>query len=279
MASDPRTGPAPRTSVWLEDRPASRRRTPARGRADGARDAAPGGPGGPDQVSGPDQPGGLDRGRITEAAVRLLDAEGLAKFSMRRLAGELGVTAMSVYWYVDGKDDVLELAMDAVAGEIELPDPADTDTPWQDQLRRLATSYRAMFDRHPWLSRLMGGYLNIGPRAMEFAEAARRVTRRTGLPEPLLAGAMAALFQFVIGFAGVEANWNSRRAETGLTPDEFAGAVHAKVRDRPEYAHSLLVTAAPGEGGVEELRDRDFAVALDCVIAGIEAMRPGPNGT
>src|SRR5690606_26001370 len=54
------------------------------------------------------QPSGLDRERITEVTVRLLDAEGLARFSMRRLAAELNVTAMSVYWYVDTKDDLLE---------------------------------------------------------------------------------------------------------------------------------------------------------------------------
>ncbi len=68
------------------------------------------------------QPAGLDLDKIVAATVRLLDSEGLAKFSMRRLAAELGVTAMSVYWYVDTKDDLLELAMDAVAGEMTLPD-------------------------------------------------------------------------------------------------------------------------------------------------------------
>lgn len=66
-------------------------------------------------------PAGLDRRRIVAAAVRLLDADGLGKFSMRRLAAELGVSAMSVYWYVDNKDDLLELVLDAVCGEIELP--------------------------------------------------------------------------------------------------------------------------------------------------------------
>ena len=65
---------------------------------------------------GPPPTCAADRERITEATVRLLDAEGLAKFSMRRLAAELNVTAMSVYWYVDTKDDLLELALDAVFG-------------------------------------------------------------------------------------------------------------------------------------------------------------------
>ncbi|AXK36940.1 TetR/AcrR family transcriptional regulator [Streptomyces armeniacus] len=256
MASDSRTSRPPRTSVWLEDRPAPRRRAAGRGTEQ--------------------EPHGLDRERITEAAVRLLDAEGLAKFSMRRLAAELGVTAMSVYWYVDSKDDLLELALDSVMGEIALPDAADEDTSWQDQLRQLAGAYRSVFNHHPWLSQMMGTYINVGPRSMEFAEAAQRVMLRAGLPGPLLSGALSALFQFVFGFATVETNWNSRREEAGLTSDEFFSAVHAKVRTRPEYEDSLQLMAERGGDTVEEMRDRDFATALDCVIAGIEAMRPRP---
>lgn len=97
-----------------------------------------------------DQPTGLDRDRITEATVRLLDEEGLAKFSMRRLAAELNVTAMSVYWYVDTKDDLLELALDAAAGEMNLPD-AESVTPgrWRETLRELASEYRGCWSGTP----------------------------------------------------------------------------------------------------------------------------------
>ncbi len=84
MSDGSRTSRMRRTSVWLEERTESRRR-----------------------ATGSGQTEGLDREKITAAAVRLLDTEGLAKFSMRRLAARLGVTAMSVYWYVDRKDDLL----------------------------------------------------------------------------------------------------------------------------------------------------------------------------
>src|SRR5690242_19185957 len=133
---------AARTSVWLEGK---------------VRRSGRGG-----------QPSGLDRDRITEVTVRLLDAEGMAKFSMRRLAAELKVTAMSVYWYVDTKDDLLELALDAVFGELELPD-AESGEDWRDQLRSLATGYRALLVRHPWVSPLIGTFLNIGPHSMAFS--------------------------------------------------------------------------------------------------------------
>ena len=97
---------AARVSVWLD------RRTPSRTRK-------------------ADQPA-LDRDRITAATVRLLDAEGPAKFSMRRLAAELDVTAMSLYWYVDTKDDLLELALDTAFAEIP---PSREDADWRDRLR------------------------------------------------------------------------------------------------------------------------------------------------
>lgn len=96
-ATDGRTGKRP-NSVWLTERPPLKRKA--------------------------EQPAGLARDKIVAATVRLLDADGLAKFSMRRLAAELGVTAMSVYWYVDTKDDLLELALDSVMGEMRLPDEA-----------------------------------------------------------------------------------------------------------------------------------------------------------
>ncbi|MGW5098058.1 TetR/AcrR family transcriptional regulator [Streptomyces nodosus] len=60
----------------------------------------------------------LDQGQIVAAALQMLDAEGLGDFSMRKLATELNVTPMAIYWHVDSKDDVLELALDAAYGEL-----------------------------------------------------------------------------------------------------------------------------------------------------------------
>jgi AcrR family transcriptional regulator len=221
------------------------------------------------------QPSGLDRGRITEVSVRLLDAEGLARFSMRRLAAELNVTAMSVYWYVDTKDDLLELALDHVYGELRLPAP-DSGEDWRVQLRALATEYRALLVRHPWVSPLAGRYLNIGPDSLAFSRTIQRVMRRAGLPARGVTGAISAVFQFVYGYGTIEGHFLSRVADAGMTPDQY-------------YAHAMsAVTEAPGTGeAIEEARDlmearggdtvaemlgRDFDFALDLLVAGIEAM-------
>ena len=192
-----------RTSVWLEGKEP---------------------PGGASRGGGPT---GLDRDRITRVTVRLLDTGGLAKFSMRRLAAELNVTAMSVYWYVDTKDDLLELALDQAFAEMRLPPPdPDPDEDWRDQLRALAREYRAVLVRHPWVSPLAGTFLNIGPHALDFSLAVQRVIGRTGLPARGQAGAIAAVFQFVYGFgtsafragAGNDCNGANARSPSSTAP-------------------------------------------------------------
>ncbi|MGW1808519.1 TetR/AcrR family transcriptional regulator [Streptomyces sp. NPDC002078] len=250
MAKD--AGRSARSSVWLEEK---------------ARRSGRGGGG---------QPSGLDRERITTVSVRLLDAEGLAKFSMRRLAAELNVTAMSLYWYVDTKDDLLELALDAAFGELRLPDADAEGEDWREQLRGLATEYRALLVRHPWLSPLAGRYLNIGPNSLAFSRAVQRVVRRAGLPAHGVTGAISAVFQFVYGFGTIEGHFFARIADTGLSADEYYEQAMALVTKAPGTAEvveeSKDLMAARGGDTVDEMLDRDFTFALDLLIAGIEAM-------
>lgn len=248
-AADRVKSPA-RTSVWLDQRPPSRTR-----RAD--------------------QPAGLDREKITAATVRLLDAEGLAKFSMRRLAAELDVTAMSLYWYVDTKDDLLELALDSVYREIT--PPREGDAHWHDRLRELATTYRELLVRHVWVSPLAGHFLNIGPHSMLFSYAVQDVIRATGLPLRRQTGALSAVFQFVYGFGTIEGHFVQRSAEAGLSQDEFFQQAMGTIRSQPQFSRmvesSQDLMDARGGDTVEEMRERDFDFALDLLIAGIEAMR------
>ncbi|MGY0025174.1 TetR/AcrR family transcriptional regulator [Streptomyces sp. cg35] len=225
-----------------------------------------------------EQPSGLDRERITEATVKLLDEEGLAKFSMRRLAGELGVTAMSVYWYVDTKDDLLELALDRVFGEprfLALDEGPDVD--WRDQLRELAAEYRSLIVRHPWTSTLTGNFLNIGPNSLRFSRAVQLVISRTGLSLPRQRGAIASVFQFVYGYGTIEGHFVQRCGEAGMTQDEYfreamyAFSVPPEMAENFKHAERLMETMEEGDT-VEEMRDLDFQVALELQIAGIEAL-------
>lgn len=274
MVPERRGSRAPRTSVWLADgRPARRRERPA---------GAAG-----------EQVGGLDQERIVRATVRSLDEHGLAAFSMRRLAADLGVTAMSLYWYVESRDDLLELALDAVHGELELPDPGllgtapspgrrngpapgpEAEAGWRRQLRQLALGYRALLVRHPWVSPMLGQYLNLGPHAMAFADTAERVLAHSGLPAERLSGGLAVLFQFVHGYGALEANWTEHCRQAGASPDRYAEEIRSQLSARHGYA--AMTPLRRGRGSFAELRERDFAFGLDCVFAGVEALRE-PDG-
>ncbi|MEU5399782.1 TetR/AcrR family transcriptional regulator [Streptomyces sp. NPDC005963] len=262
-AADRAKGPA-RSSVWLDDkRDRSRRQA---------------------------QPAGLDRAKIVEATVRLLDSEGAARFSMRRLAAELDVTAMSVYWYVDTKDDLLELALDSVFATVRVPD-ASPPQEWREQLRALAATYRAALVRHPWASSLIGTFLNIGPHSMAFARSVQQVVHNTGLPPQGQRGALAAVLQFVYGFGTVEGHFIQRCRTAGMTQDEFVRQAMATVEAEPSlrgnFENMADVMEAHGAETVPQMRDQDFDCALELLMAGIEAMvaregaRPeatGPGG-
>ncbi|MEN3538039.1 TetR/AcrR family transcriptional regulator [Microbispora sp. ZYX-F-249] len=90
----------------------------------------------------------LTHAQIAAAAVEIADAEGLDAVSMRRLAERLGVATMGLYRYVRGKDDVIELMVDAVyAGE----GPPAEGRDWREVLHGSALRLRALMLRHPWL--------------------------------------------------------------------------------------------------------------------------------
>ncbi|MFH8714127.1 TetR/AcrR family transcriptional regulator C-terminal domain-containing protein [Streptomyces zaomyceticus] len=237
-----------RSSVWLETR-------------------TPRGGGGP---------AGLDRDRIVVAAIRMLDEEGLAKLSMRKLAAELNVTAMSLYWYVDTKDDIIEYAVDTVYGEIDLA-AVDAAGGWRDRIRVLALDYRRMLVRHPWMSPSAGQYLNIGPHAIAVGSKIQEAIRDTGLPMDRQPSAMSAVFQFVYGYGTIESQFERRAAQAGMSQDDFYGESIKAFRDEPSFAEALeplgdLLDERASHGSVTEIWDRDFDYALDVLVAGIETM-------
>jgi AcrR family transcriptional regulator len=90
----------------------------------------------------------LSRERVLEAAVALADAGGIESLTMRKLAKELGVEAMSLYNHVANKGDLVDAMVDLVVGEIELPVSADDD--WETAIRTCAISAHQAFLRHPW---------------------------------------------------------------------------------------------------------------------------------
>ena len=128
----------------------------------------------PDAASG----AGLSCNAGGGRAVRLADREGADGLSMRRLAGELGAGAMSLYHYVANKDELLDAMIDVVFDQIELP---SGDTDWMSAMRQRAVSAREVLARHPWAIGLMDSRTSPGPGAPAPPRGVHRLFAQGGL--------------------------------------------------------------------------------------------------
>ena len=108
------------------------------------------------------------RAQITEAAIRIADAEGLEAATMRRIAAEIGAGAMSLYRYVPSRDNLVELMADRLMGEIDVTGMPSGD--WRADLTRYADGLRAMWLRHPWIATVQRSLPSFGPNQLLLIE-------------------------------------------------------------------------------------------------------------
>jgi AcrR family transcriptional regulator len=202
---------------------------------------------------------------ITQAAIGLADRGGLQAVSMRRIAARIGSAPTSLYWYFSDKNQLYELMVDAIIGEIELPERPSGD--WRADLAAIAWATRAALRRHPWFAQL-GIYPVPGPQTTRYGEVALRSLQGLGLDDGAQVNILAAVNNYVFGFVQREAAWQQLTAR-GLTP-------HA----RPETRPGSRAARAAGRGSVSALHlaartnlsgDDSFAFGLDCLLDGIAA--------
>lgn len=153
----------------------------------------------------------LTRARIVDEAVALLDSEGIAHLTMRRLATRLSTAATTLYWHVETKDDVLDLALDAVLGEID-PVPQGSG---RAELTALLHDLRGVLLRHPWSTALFGGRPLVGPNALGYAELLQSAVVRAGCHRVTVAS--YALSNYVLGCVSAQTRW--QRGDDALRHD------------------------------------------------------------
>lgn len=216
---------------------------------------------------------GLGLDRIVTAAVELADAEGLAALSMRRVADKLGVGAMSLYTYVPGKAELVDVMVDAVSGET-----ARDDVPggWRARLAHVARENWALCLRHPWLLDVAGNRAVLGPNVAAKYDHELRAVDGIGLTDV----EMDAVLTLVLGHvhAAVRLAVESARLEqrTGLTDEQWwaaAAPVLASVFDPARFPVAARVGAAAGEAhGAAYSGEHAFEFGLERVLDGVEAL-------
>ena len=161
--------------------------------------------------------------RIVEAAVRIADEEGFGAVSMRRIATELGTGAMSLYRYVPGKAELLDLMLDRVQRPSE--NPADLgDGSWRSALEAMARATLALYTRHPWLLGVNQARPLLGPSALDGMEKVLGRIRPMGLPDPELVSAVIMVDGYVVGAARTQVYQREAERTSGMTTADFFAA-------------------------------------------------------
>ncbi|WP_169801894.1 TetR/AcrR family transcriptional regulator C-terminal domain-containing protein [Streptomyces phaeochromogenes] len=210
----------------------------------------------------------LSREQIVQAAVRLLDEGGVRNLRMRQLATSLNSAPMSLYWHVPNKDDLLELAVDAV-----FPDPPSRSdaADWQDDIKSGAIGLFEVLLRHSWVIELMGGQPPVGPRALAHTSAIIEILERADFTPQQLDSALAAIYYYIVGAALSEASWQTMSNRRAENEEEWAARLgpylDAAVQDHPKSLADYINRSA-----TTSTQSR-FREGLDCMIFGLEGMR------
>jgi AcrR family transcriptional regulator len=166
----------------------------------------------------------LSKERVLRTAVELADRGGLEGLTMRKLADELGVGVMSLYYYVPHKDELIEGMVELVFSEIQLP-PNDVD--WQTAMRQRAISTRAALNRHRWAVGLMESNPLPGPQSFRVHDAVLGCLREAGFSIELTIQAYSVLDAYIYGFA---------LQEKTIPFDNAAGAAAVATEQVREFA-------------------------------------------
>ncbi|WP_326689154.1 MULTISPECIES: TetR/AcrR family transcriptional regulator C-terminal domain-containing protein [unclassified Streptomyces] len=207
----------------------------------------------------------LTRERIVAAAVALLDEHGVAGLSMRKLAEVLNVHATSLYWHVPHRDDLLDLALDAVFADVALP--ARHSAEWRADVAAFMDEWRAALLRHPWSGPLAGSRPLLGPNALARSEFVFAALVSGGFTGDDLTAAAGAVSNYVIGTVAAEVPWKvaSRADEEGAR-----SALISRLRGAAE-THPTLAAHPPA---LRADWDRHYARGRDFLLDGLAAARP-----
>lgn len=212
----------------------------------------------------------LSRERILEAALRFVDAQGLQALSMRKLAADLGVEAMSLYNHIENKEDILRGITDLLFAGVELPD--DKGEGWMQHTRRLAHAVRQTLSDHPNVVPLVISRPVRTPAFLRLMDSAVGNFRAAGFDDDMAHHAWHTVSAHVVGYVLEE-------IATPLLDAQLGGAATAAAIDgaKPPLA-ALNADEFPNVAGIAPYLARcrpvdEFDFALDLILTGLEVKR------
>ena len=254
-------------------RPGDARRRPDRGRSDAR---APG-----NQRGRSRQGSGLSREEIVDVAIAIADSDGAEAVSMRKIAQVLRAGAMSLYWHLASKEHLLELMLDALNADVEVPEPTGD---WQEDLRVQARSQRKVLLRHRWVINFIAARPPLGPNMLRNLDKSLAALDSLDIDTESAINILQTVNTYVLGAVLRELGELrfQREQEQMLTADTDLAAKVEQWRTRLAatgmFDHFLRILRDDVDPDAEETRDERFEFGLDCVLEGIAAKLAGRSG-
>jgi AcrR family transcriptional regulator len=212
----------------------------------------------------------LTQERVVAEALVIIAGGGAQSLSMRALAARLGVVPGALYRHVRGKEQLYDLILDAVLGEVDWR--ADPATPWTAQVAALARRLRAILETHPGVAALLKTRDPLSPTSLDLAEAFLEPLLAAGLSGREAALAFRVVYDYTLGFALADP---TSPAEQRLRDTATSEQLHAFFRALPASRFPALT--AHGAHAWDSDRDQRFAAGLEILLRGLSAYESTPD--
>jgi AcrR family transcriptional regulator len=214
----------------------------------------------------------LSKDRVLRAAVGLADEGGIASLTMRKLAQRLGVEAMSLYYHVADKDEVLDGMVDVVIGEINARvgeiDVPSSGAGWKAAVRQQILSAREVLLRHPWAPGVIESRTTMSPAVLRYFDALAGLLRKGGFSVDLVHHAMHALGSRALGFTQELFN-EENNADVG--PEVAAIMLGRLAEEYPHISEVVMAASHEAESTLGWCDDQvEFEFGLDLILDGLE---------
>jgi AcrR family transcriptional regulator len=210
----------------------------------------------------------LTRAAIVGAAIELADSEGLDAVSIRRVATVLGARTMSLYTYIDSKDDLLDLMADEIVGEALITEELPGD--WREAITLIARREREIGLRHPWIVAMANhrSHAVIGPNALRHLDQSFAAVAGLKLEPQEAFHVVAAVDDYMLGFVTREARERQITLRTGLSGAEHLSAVRPYLQQLVDSGE--FTNIGPLLRGDVQAAEAEFERGLGWLLDGIE---------
>jgi AcrR family transcriptional regulator len=213
----------------------------------------------------------LSREQIVKTAMEILDSEGVSGLSIRKLAARLDAGATSLYWHVPTKDDLIDLLIDEIWSEIDVPEPELAG--WRSGALLFGHSLRSAVLRHPWLPEVMYTRPSIGPNAMGLGERGLVLFGAAGFATPHEVDlAMGSVMSYVLGTVSAEVATREMVRKSGRSEESWVSELLEQAQsvsdDYPRMQESVRRRTSLD---LDAELTQNFVFGLDALLDGLQA--------